>query len=236
MPVVEAISVIVHCSAVSRNWGAPLNFWKPSLWGLYAWNLSVEVDSSFQKLRGAPQFLKTSSLRTNAWNFGPFWQGKTPQKPVKKVLWPHDIYKKYLLQKKWVKTAIPALSSGQSNLHQPIWGCHRQLDDHHRNPNNNDRDHLVGQLTTTTGTHLEVFPQAFSPQSTKLAKWWSRMNILFTSVAISQLKCLDYAFFVAKMSKMTFTRFGGQVWLDGGQSSIKCGVSSQRNLCHFFGS
>ena len=43
------------------------------------------------------------------------------------------------------------------------------------------------------------------------------MNILFTSVAISQLKCLDYAFFVAKMSKMTFTRFGGQVWLDGGQ-------------------
>ena len=147
MPVVEAISVIVHCSAVSRNWGAPLNFWKPSLWGLYAWNLSVEVDSSFQKLRGAPQFLKTSSLRTNAWNFGPFWQGKTPPKPVKKVLWPHDIYKKYLLQKKWVKTAIPALSSGQSNLHQPIWGCHRQLDDQHRNPNNNDRDHLVGQLT-----------------------------------------------------------------------------------------
>ena len=40
------------------------------------------------------------------------------------------------------------------------------------------------------------------------------MNILFTSVAISQLKCLDYAFFVAKMSKMTFTRFGGQVQLD----------------------
>ena len=43
------------------------------------------------------------------------------------------------------------------------------------------------------------------------------MNILFTSVAISQLKCLDYAFFVAKMSKMTFTRFGGQVWLNSGQ-------------------
>ena len=43
------------------------------------------------------------------------------------------------------------------------------------------------------------------------------MNILFTSVAISQLKCFDYAFFVAKMSKMTFTRFGGQVLLDGGQ-------------------
>jgi len=173
MPVVEAISVIVHCSAVSRNWGAPLNFWKPSLWGLYAWNLSVEVDSSFQKLRGAPQFLKTSSLRTNAWNFGPFWQGKTPQKPVKKVLWPHDIYKKYLLQKKWVKTAIPALSSGQSNLHQPIWGCHRQLDDHHRNPNNNDRDHLVGQLTKVDqdfAKHIWLSPgkwNSWSPQKSK---------------------------------------------------------------------
>ena len=116
--------------------------------GTNAWNSSVEVKCSFRKLRGAPQFLETSSLRTDAWNFGPFWQGKTPQKPVKKVLWPHDIYKKYLLQKQWVKTAIPALSSGQSNLHQPIWGCHRQLDDQHRNPNNNDRDHLVGQLTS----------------------------------------------------------------------------------------
>ena len=99
MLVVEAISVVVLCSAVSGNWGAPLNFWKPSLWGLYAWNLSVEVDSSFRKLRGAPQFLENSSLRTDARNFGPFWLGKNPQKPVKKVLWPRDTYKKYLLQK-----------------------------------------------------------------------------------------------------------------------------------------
>ena len=72
----------------------------------------------------------------------------------KKNLWPHDTYKKYILQKKWVKKAIPALGSGQSNLHQPIWGCHRQLDDHHSNPNNNDRDHLVGQLTNDD--HVKV--------------------------------------------------------------------------------
>ena len=45
------------------------------------------------------------------------------------------------------ETAIAALSSGQSNLHPPIGRRHRQLDDHHRNPNINDRDHLVGQLT-----------------------------------------------------------------------------------------
>ena len=58
-----------------------------------------------------------------------------------------DAYKKYILQKKWVKKAIPALSSGQSNLQTPIGGCHRQLDDQNRNPNINNRDHLVGQLT-----------------------------------------------------------------------------------------
>ena len=52
-------------------------------------------------------------------------------------------------KKNWVKTAIPALSSGQSNLQTPIWGPSRQLDDQHRNPNINNRDHLVGQLTSS---------------------------------------------------------------------------------------
>ena len=78
--------------------------------------------------------------------------GKTKKKLPKFFLRLQDTYKKYILQKKWVKTAIPALSSGQSNLQTPIWGCHRQLDDHHRNPNNNDRDHLVGQLTSDLPT------------------------------------------------------------------------------------
>ena len=35
----------------------------------------------------------------------------------------------------------------------------RQLDDHHRNPNNNDRDHLVGQLTT--GDHDDDYDDDF---------------------------------------------------------------------------
>ena len=73
--------------------------------------------------------------------------GKTPKKLSKKFLRLRDAYKKYILQKNWVKTAIPALSSGQSNLQTPIWGCHRQLDDQYRNPNMNNKDHLVGQLT-----------------------------------------------------------------------------------------
>ena len=46
-------------------------------------------------------------------------------------------YKKYILQKKWSKTVNPALSGDPNYLHPPIWGCHHQLNDHHRNPNIN---------------------------------------------------------------------------------------------------
>ena len=60
---------------------------------------------------------------------------------------PRDTYKKYILQKNWVKTVIPAFSSGQSNLPPSIWGPSRQLDDQHKNTNMNDKDHLVGELT-----------------------------------------------------------------------------------------
>ena len=74
--------------------------------------------------------------------------GKTKKKLSKFFLRLWDTYKKYILQKNWVKTAIPALSSGQNNLQTPIWGCHRQLDDQHRNPNMNNKDHIVGQLTS----------------------------------------------------------------------------------------
>ena len=31
-----------------------------------------------------------------------------------------------------------------------LWSLGREIDDHHRNPNINDRDHLVGQLTNLT--------------------------------------------------------------------------------------
>ena len=76
--------------------------------------------------------------------------GKTKKRLPKFFLRLRDTYKKYILQKNWVKTAIPALSSGQNNLQTPIWGCHRQLDDQHRNPNMNNKDHIVGQLTSAT--------------------------------------------------------------------------------------
>ena len=76
-----------------------------------------------------------------------FWRGKTHRISPKKFLRPRDTYKKYILQKNWVKTVIPAFSSGQSNLPPSIWGPSRQLDDQHRNTNMNNKDHLVGQLT-----------------------------------------------------------------------------------------
>ena len=71
---------------------------------------------------------------------------------------PRDTYKKYILQKNWVKTVIPAFSSGQSNLPPSIWGPSRQLDDQHRNTNMNDKDHLVGQLTRGDPAK-EILPQ-----------------------------------------------------------------------------
>ena len=55
-------------------------------------------------------------------------------------------------KKNWAKTAIPAPSSGQTDLQTPIWGRSYQLDDQIRNPNVNNRDHLVGRPTTC---HME---------------------------------------------------------------------------------
>ena len=91
----------------------------------------------------APQFWHY----TPSWKKRLLWRGKTQKRLPKFFLRLRDTYKKYILQKIWSKTAIPALSSGPSNLQQSIWGRHHQLDDQHRNPNMNDKDHLVGRLT-----------------------------------------------------------------------------------------
>ena len=58
------------------------------------------------------------------------------------------MYRKYILEKNWSKTTIPALGSGQTENDTPIWGRRHQLDDQNRNPNMNNRDHLVGRPTT----------------------------------------------------------------------------------------
>ena len=98
----------------------------------------------FRDLRINPQILKNSPKNTRGWVYHPIFGGKTQKKSAKFFLRLRHTHKKYILQKKWPKTVNPALSSDVSILPLTIWGCHCQLDDHHRNPNTNNRDHLVG--------------------------------------------------------------------------------------------
>ena len=102
------------------------------------WHLISDICTTILTLD--PQLKKASKNRH-------FLGGKTQKKLAKFFLRLRDAYKKYILQKNWFKTVTGALSSGQHNLHPSIWGRHPQLDDQYRNPNINNRDHLVGQLT-----------------------------------------------------------------------------------------
>ena len=64
------------------------------------------------------------------------------------------------MQKKWSKTVICGLSSGQTNLHPPIWGHGRQLDERHRNPNINIREIIwLGNQIKKTVISSDAFPQ-----------------------------------------------------------------------------
>ena len=98
----------------------------------HAFEMVMTIDLILQRGLFSPRmirnFCKTQD-EPRGWEKNGFWRGKTHRISPKKFLRPRDTYKKYILQKNWVKTAIPALSSRQSNLHTPIWGCHRQLDD-----------------------------------------------------------------------------------------------------------
>ena len=120
-----------------------------------------EMDCRFN-LNSGEAFVCSCRLNLNFdnWNLGTPYKKQLSQgvKLKKKLsnffLRLHDTYEKYTLQKEWVKTTIPALSSDQSNLQTPIWGRHCQLDDQNRNPNINNRDHLVGQLTSSKYENL----------------------------------------------------------------------------------
>ena len=65
---------------------------------------------------------------------------KNDRNDPEKIPSPRHTYSKHILQKKWSKMIICGLSSGQTNLHPPIWGHGRQLDDRHRHPNINIRE------------------------------------------------------------------------------------------------
>ena len=90
---------------------------------------------------------------------------------LKKIPSPHHTHSKHILQKNWSKTDICGLSSGQTNLHPPIWGHGRQLDDRHRNPNISIREiiwlgnqlnqHSVSNGKFSMGWWVEIFMKMF---------------------------------------------------------------------------
>ena len=85
----------------------------------------IFAECDFQKFGWTAPFLEIWAPPEKNCFFG----GKTKKKSVNFFWRLGDTYKKYILEKNWVKTAIPALSSGQNNLQTPILGRHRQLDD-----------------------------------------------------------------------------------------------------------
>ena len=52
----------------------------------------------------------------------------------KKILWPRHMYKWYILKKNWQKSVNSTLSTGEKKVPVGIWGCHHQLDNHHKLP------------------------------------------------------------------------------------------------------
>ena len=119
-----------------------LTFWKlsPEPKRLIYWSGDYkEVQGLFKKWGLNPQFLKTPQKAPWVEFITHFWGGKSHKKWLIFFERFPDAYKKYILQKNWTKTLNPALSSDVNILHPAIWGSHSQLDDHHRNPNINNR-------------------------------------------------------------------------------------------------
>ena len=128
------------CGLIRIFWKTFPPAWVPDL--LLSWlQASTGV---FQNLRINPQISKTPRKAPWVEFIIQFLGEKLKKKSAKFFLRPCHTHKKYILQKKWPKTVNPALSSDVSILPLPIWGCHCQLDDHYRNPNTNNKDHLVG--------------------------------------------------------------------------------------------
>ena len=91
---------------------------------------SSTKELAFQKLRARPSIFGKGPSSKNQSIKG----AKTPWKCMEFFSQLPKIYNIYILQKKWVKTAIPARSSGLKNLLPLIWGRHHQLDDQYKEP------------------------------------------------------------------------------------------------------
>ena len=67
------------------------------------------------------------------------FQGVKPQKKCSKNLFAGSVIKRIGSKRPFQPSAVVRGT--------PIWGCHHQLDDQYKNPNMNNKDHLVGRLT-----------------------------------------------------------------------------------------
>ena len=142
----------IHPEAAKKNWPTFFVFYPPKRDVFFIGGAWL---ARFPGLRVYPQFWKSDQPGTPCKKNVSFGGVKHKKSGPNNFFRQVHTYKKYILQKKWSKTVIPALSSGQKNLHPAIWGCHHQLDDLHRNPNANNRDHLVGQRTNDSTASLD---------------------------------------------------------------------------------
>ena len=66
------------------------------------------------------------------WKKRPILRLKNYGMVPKKILWPRNMHKWYILKKYWQKSVNSTLSTGEKKVPVRIWGCHHQLDNHHK--------------------------------------------------------------------------------------------------------
>ena len=124
------------------------------------------------------------------WETDPRAQKSDRHDPKKKAFLRHT-HKKYILQKKWSKTAICGLSSCQYILPQPIQGHGLQLDDRYHQY---QRNHLVGQ-STSVAVVLFLLSLCLRPHP----------FVVITSLDIEAAVCRPHAAKILKQIKTSFS-------------------------------
>ena len=111
-------------------------------WGGVNDNLIIQYNVAFRKENPPTYFGNPTQISETVQGpeKDPPRAPKMTEMTLKKIPSPRHTHSKHILQKNWSKMIICGLSSGQTNLHPPIWGHGRQLDDRHRHPNINIRE------------------------------------------------------------------------------------------------
>ena len=111
---------------------------------------------------------------------------------------------------------IPAPNSGQNNLHPAKWGCHHQLDDHHRNPNVNNRNHQVGhgQLTNVLGAQywIQILDDPFLAHMWIM---WMRFSDYLPTMHCIAMTNAYFSCFISKQNGGVFKEWPTVHWRTG---------------------